>query len=136
VLPLTPENPVGPIAGQVAYHHADDLHDLRLWAQACALRAGLSAGRAGLLMLAVSELCSNTLLHTSGGGLVEVRSEAGGVVCEVTDDGPVGARVAGAMPQALSPNGRGLAIVEQVCDDVSIRAEGKRTVVRLWMKSG
>ncbi|GIH02541.1 hypothetical protein Rhe02_06080 [Rhizocola hellebori] len=121
---------------RATYHHADDLHDLRLWAQECALRAGLSSERAVLLMLAVSELASNTLQHTSGGGLVEVRAESGGVVCEVTDDGPAGARVPATMPPPTAVGGRGLAIVEQVCDDVSIRAEGRRTVVRLWMRSG
>jgi serine/threonine-protein kinase RsbW len=129
-------NPVVPVPGRAAYHHADDLHDLRLWVQERAVQAGLSEGRALLLMLAVSELASNTLLYTTDGGLVEVFGEGGGVVCEVSDSGPIAARVAAAMPHATAESGRGLAIVEQVCDDVSIRAEGERTVVRLWMKSG
>ncbi len=133
---MTADQPMVPLPGQATYHHADDLHDLRLWTQTCALQAGLSAERAVLLMLAVSELATNTLLHTGGGGVVEVRSEGSGVICEVTDDGPAGARVSRPMPPAGAPNGRGLAIVEQVCDDVSVRAQGGQTVVRLWMKSG
>lgn len=125
-----------PIPEQVAYDHAEDLHDLRLWVRAHAIGAGVSPARADLLMLAVSELASNTLLHTSGGGLVKMRAESGGVVCEVTDDGPASSRTARSMPPAHAPNGRGLAIVERVCDEVAIRTEGTRTVVRLWVKSG
>lgn len=133
---LTFEKPQAPIPEQVGYDHADDLHGLRLWVRAHAIDAGLTPARADLLMLAVSELASNTLRHTNGGGLVEVRGEDDGVVCEVTDDGPLAARVPGTMPQATATGGRGLAIVERVCDDVSVRADGERTVTRLWMRSG
>lgn len=132
----TPPVPPVPTSAQAAYYHANDLHDLRLWVQAHAIHAGLTPARADLLMLAVSELASNTLLYTSGGGLVRMRAEDGGVVCEVTDHGPVAARAARAMPPADAPHGRGLAIVAMICDDVAIRAEGTRTVVRLWVKSG
>lgn len=133
---MTAEKPPLPVAARAAYHHAEDLHELRLWAQAYAIGAGLTPARADLLILALSELASNTLLYTRSGGLVEMRAEDGGVVCEVTDEGPVAARTARAMPPADAPNGRGLAIVAQVCDEVAIRAEGTRTVVRLWVKSG
>lgn len=133
---LTFEKPQAPIPEQVGYDHADDLHGLRLWVRAHAIDAGLTPARADLLMLAVSELASNTLLYTSGGGLVRMSAQDGGVVCEVTDEGPVAARTARAMPPAHAPSGRGLAIVERVCDDVAIRTEGTRTVVRLWLRSG
>jgi hypothetical protein len=85
--------------------------------------------------LAISEPASNTLLCT-GGGLVRMCAEEGGVVCEVTGDGPVASRTARSMPPAHAPSGRGLAIVGKVRDDVAIRTEGTRTVVRLWVKSG
>jgi anti-sigma regulatory factor (Ser/Thr protein kinase) len=104
--------------------------------RAYAIQAGLTPARADLLMLAVSELATNTLLYTSDGGLVEMRAEDGGVVCEVTDHGPVTCRTARSMPPADASSGRGLAIVHLVCDDVAMRTEGARTVVRLWVKAG
>jgi len=82
--------------------------------------------------VAVSELATNTLQHTDGGGVVRIWAEPGRVRCEVVDGGePPG--FGRAMPAADQPRGRGLAIVERICDEVAIRPDGDGTAVRLGM---
>ena len=61
------------------YEVADDLRRVRAFVTERALALGLSAGRVEVLTLAVSELTTNTLQHTSGlfshtgGGFTESR---------------------------------------------------------------
>lgn len=114
------------------YHEPGDLADVRAFVAARATAIGLPARRVELLVLAVSELATNTLQHTHGGGVVRVFKQPGVLVCDVVDQGP--ARHLGrSMPAADSVGGRGLAIVERVCDEVetSAVAEGTRVRIRL-----
>ncbi|MBV1851241.1 ATP-binding protein [Catellatospora tritici] len=116
---------------------AGDLAGVRRFVRDRALAAGLATPRVEMLTLAVSELVSNTVEHSGGGGLVRVWAEAGAVVCEVLDQRPPGSRPTAfggtAMPAADAIRGRGLAIVERVCDAVSLEVEGTSTLVRLRM---
>lgn len=118
---------------EVGFRTAADLAGVRGFVQDRAVAAGLAVMRAQLLMLAVSELASNTLEHTAGGGVVRLWAETGAVVCEVMDEQPRGSRTAGTavMPAADAVRGRGLAIVDRVCDAVSVRGDG--AVVQLRM---
>jgi anti-sigma regulatory factor (Ser/Thr protein kinase) len=115
----------------MAYAEADDLAAVRAFVRSHALALGLAAGRVDLLTLAVSELATNTLQHTSGGGHVEVWAEPGHLVCDVTDAGP--ARSFGPMPPADSVRGRGLAIVQRVADEVATATGPGGTLVRIRM---
>ncbi|BCJ76954.1 hypothetical protein CS0771_64980 [Catellatospora sp. IY07-71] len=118
--------------GVATFAAATDLAGVRVLIRDRAVAAGLPIGRAELLMLAVSELMSNTLEHTGGGGVVRLWAEAGVLVCEVEDHQPAGSRpVRRVMPAADAPRGRGLALVEQVCDTVSVARGG--AVVQLRM---
>ncbi|MEV4416519.1 ATP-binding protein [Catellatospora sp. NPDC049609] len=118
---------------EVTFDAAGDLARVRAFVRAWAVEAGLVPARADLLMLAVSELMSNTLEHTGGGGVVRLWAEGGSLVCEVADARPAGSRRAGAalMPAADAPRGRGLAIVEQVCDEVSLKGDGSAVQLRM-----
>jgi serine/threonine-protein kinase RsbW len=116
----------------MSYAVPDDLKVLRAFVAARALALGLPAGRVDALTLAVSELATNTLQHTTGGGHVRVWANAGQLVCDVVDRGP--ARSFGRpMPAADALRGRGLPIVERVCDvvDTSTVAGGTRVRIRL-----
>jgi serine/threonine-protein kinase RsbW len=114
----------------MSYAGAGDLRALRVFVAARGRALGLPPGRVDLLTLAVSELATNTLQHTTGGGHVRVWTEEGQLVCDVVDRGPV--RSFGRdMPQAEAVRGRGLAIVERVCDGVDATAVAGGTLVRL-----
>jgi serine/threonine-protein kinase RsbW len=112
------------------YAEANDLRTVRAFVSARALAHGLPADRVDLLTLAVSELATNTLQHSPGGGRVRVWAEAGQLVCDVVDEGPLRA-LGRTMPSAQAVRGRGLAIVERICDDVSISGGPEGTLVRI-----
>jgi len=117
---------------EATYSVPGDLAAVRDFVRSESVSLGLSGLRADLLAVAVSELATNTLQHTDGGGVVRIWAEPGRVRCEVVDGGePPG--FGRAMPAADQPRGRGLAIVERICDEVAIRPDGDGTAVRLGM---
>jgi serine/threonine-protein kinase RsbW len=117
---------------EAAYRAPGDLAVVREFVRAESERLGLPRVRADLLAVAVSELATNTLQHTGGGGVVRIWAEPGRVFCEVVDGGePPG--FGRRMPAADQPRGRGLAIVERICDEVGIHPAGDGTAVRLGM---
>lgn len=117
---------------EIAYAEPADLAVVREFVRAEARDLGLSESRADLLTIAVSELATNTLQHTDGGGRVRLWAYDGRVVCEVIDGGRT-RRFGRAMPGAREPRGRGLAIVERVCDEVGVTDAEDGTHVRLAM---
>ncbi len=127
-MPSAAEPPAG--SAEMTYDRAGDLAVVREFVRVEAARLGLPAHRAELLIIAVSELATNTLQHTSGGGRVRMWAEPDLLVCEVLDHGPMRA-LHHAMPAAESPRGRGLAIVERLCDEVTISTGPDGTRVRL-----
>ena len=118
---------------EMSYDRPADLAGVRAFVRARAGDLGLTERRADLLTLAVSELATNTLQHTAGGGRVRLRAEPGRLLCDVIDQGPM-RRVSRAMPPAQEVRGRGLAIVERICDEVGIEAEDSGTRVRLTFR--
>ncbi|MEU8007491.1 ATP-binding protein [Catellatospora sp. NPDC049111] len=122
---MEPDSTLATQPDEAAFTVADDFAGIRGFVRDRAVAAGLSTARAEMLMLAVSELMSNTIEHTGGGGVVRVWAEAGAVVCEVRDQRPGGWRPASAvMPAADAIRGRGMAIVSRVCDAVSVDGDG------------
>ena len=95
-----------------------------------ALALGMSEARTEMLMLAVNELATNTLQHTTGGGRVRMWTDAGEVVCDIVDQGPL-RTFQRQMPPAEAVRGRGLAIVERICDHVDTVSGPDGTTVRL-----
>ncbi|GGN29997.1 anti-sigma regulatory factor (Ser/Thr protein kinase) [Actinoplanes campanulatus] len=116
----------------MSYHVPDDLRAVRAFVTERALALGLPEARLDVLTLAVSELTTNTLQHTSGGGHIRVWVEGGRLVCDVVDQGS-GRPFGRAMPSAEAVRGRGLAIVERVCDAVYTTAVPGGTLVRICL---
>jgi anti-sigma regulatory factor (Ser/Thr protein kinase) len=112
------------------YREAGDLGAVRAFVRDHALALGLSATRTEMLMIAVNELATNTVQHTTGGGRVTVWSDAGQLVCDVVDQGPP-RTFERPMPAPDAVRGRGLAIVERICDQVDTVAGPDGTTVRL-----
>ena len=101
-----------------------------VWAQA--QKAGMDATRQADVALAVNELSSNSVRHGGGGGLVRVWSERDALLCEVSDRGRISDPLAGrARPEPTQLSGRGLWIVNQLCDLVQIRSGAGGSVVRI-----
>ena len=127
--PTGAPTPSAPTA--MPYVEAGDLAAVRGFVRSHALALGLPAARVDLLALAVNELATNTLQHTSGGGQVRVWAEAGQLVCDVADAGTV--PPFGTMPPPESVRGRGLAIVARVADEVATVPVAGGTAVRIRM---
>jgi anti-sigma regulatory factor (Ser/Thr protein kinase) len=117
-------------ADTISYADAADLIAVRRFVATRAAALGLSAERVDLLILAVSELAANTLQHATGGGHVRVWARSAQIVCDVVDRGPMRA-LGRVMPAADAFRGRGLAIVERVCDAVDVYAVAEGTLVQV-----
>jgi anti-sigma regulatory factor (Ser/Thr protein kinase) len=81
---------------------------------------------------AVAELVGNSIRHGGGSGTLQVWEEAEGLVCEVGDQGRVLSPLVGRERPSLSDApGRGLWLVNQLCELVQIRSSDRGTVVRV-----
>ena len=95
---------------------------------------GLGAGELSDLLVAVTEIAGNSLMHGGGAGTLRVWNSATGVVCEIRDRGWIRQPLAGrARPSFDQESGRGLWMVNQLCDLVQLRSSPAGTVVRLHM---
>lgn len=113
----------------------DQLSRARNFVAERAQAAGLSEERISDLILAVSEVATNSVLHGGGQGTLRVWTEDDSVLCDIHDDGkfaadPLAGRV---RPTPSQANGRGLWLVNHLCDLVQIRSYPNGNVVRLHM---
>lgn len=98
-------------------------------------QARLAAERAEELLLAVNEIATNSLTHTGRGGTLRIWQAHGALVCEVHDSGHIPDPLAGRhIPTPHALHGRGLWIVNQLCDLVEIRSDGDGTTVRMHVR--
>jgi anti-sigma regulatory factor (Ser/Thr protein kinase) len=98
-------------------------------------RAGLSAGRVDDLVIAVNELAANTVTHGGGTGTVRVWLTPAAIICEVRDPGRITEPLAGrVLPAMNSEGGRGLVIVNHLCDLVRLYTGESGTTIRLTMR--
>jgi anti-sigma regulatory factor (Ser/Thr protein kinase) len=112
----------------------EQLTAVRMLVAAGARDALLADVRVQQLVLAVNELASNSVRYGGGAGSVRLWREPGSLVCEVRDGGHIQAPLAGRRkPKPDQPTGRGLWLVNQLCDFVQIRSDHAGTVVRVHM---
>lgn len=123
----------------LVFSSAAELAAVRRFVGVLAGRAGLSARRVADLCLAVNEVATNTLVHTHQPGLLSLwqDSDTDSLVCEISDSGQLPHRLVGRIPPDRSKsNGRGLFLVNALCDLVEIPTGriGTGTTVRLHMQ--
>jgi anti-sigma regulatory factor (Ser/Thr protein kinase) len=96
---------------------------------------GLGDDRRFDLLLAVNEAAVNALVHGDGHGVLSVWRDGGELVCEVSGGGAsIADPLAGRRrPDPHRPSGRGLWMINQVCDLVELRSGPDGTTVRLHM---
>ncbi len=98
---------------------------------------GLELGyeRTEQLVLAVTELASNSVHHGGGGGTLRMWREQGTLLVEVQDRGHIQDPLIGrTRPGPEQPTGRGLWVVNHLCDLVQIRSASAGSVVRVHMR--
>jgi anti-sigma regulatory factor (Ser/Thr protein kinase) len=98
------------------------------WARTC----GLPEDQVTALQLAASELATNSLRHGGGEGTVAMWIEPGAAVVEFTDAGHLPDPLVGRLhPLEQQEGGRGLYLVNQLCDLVQVRTSARGTTVRV-----
>jgi anti-sigma regulatory factor (Ser/Thr protein kinase) len=113
---------------------AGDLAWMRALVTAVARGAGFEDDRLDDLVLATNELVANTLRHAGGDGVLRMWTEDDTFFCEVTDGGRIDDPLAGrSRPSDRSSSGRGLWMVNHLCDLVQVRSTTQGSVVRLHM---
>jgi anti-sigma regulatory factor (Ser/Thr protein kinase) len=141
---LEPSSAPGPFDGPLADapgepaevpFDIDTLAAVRHFIGAYARQAGLAHVRTAELVLAVNELATNSIRHAAGHGRVRTWTEDDMIVCEVGDSGRINQPLTGRVqPVPDQHGGRGLWIVNQVCDLVQIRSLPTGTSVRVRMR--
>ena len=93
--------------------------------------SSLPLARIDDVVLCTSELVANAIEHGGGRGVIRVWSDAGSVVCEVADAGSIADPLVGrSRPDIGHGRGRGIWMVNQICDLVELRSSSAGTVVR------
>jgi anti-sigma regulatory factor (Ser/Thr protein kinase) len=99
-----------------------------------AAAAGLDERRSSEFVVAVNEAVTNTVRHADGIGVLRLWREDGSVICDVVDHGSIRDPLAGRLPaDTTDTNGRGLWLINQLCDLVQIRSSETSNVVRMHM---
>jgi len=124
--------PTGPAAELLFGRH--DLTLVREFVGLQARRAGFDGDRLEDLVLAANELATNSMRHAGGSGILRTWLDDDAFFCEVRDRGHIDDPLAGReCPAGLRGGGRGLWIVNHLCDLVQMRSSASGTVVRLSM---
>lgn len=113
--------------------------DLARLRQIVAIEASpsLTTAQVAKLQLAVTEAATNAVVHGGGGGTLRLWYQDGHLVVDVHSAGPFDNHAAGRLrPMPESPGGRGLALINHVCDLVHWSYERDHgTNLRMWMRT-
>jgi anti-sigma regulatory factor (Ser/Thr protein kinase) len=119
---------------ELAFAHGE-LAEVRRAIAGWASANALAAERIDELVLAVDELASNSIRHGGGAGMLRWWREGETLLCEVRDAGWIQAPLVGRVrPNIDASSGRGVWLVNQLCDLVQIRSAPAGSVVRVHMR--
>jgi anti-sigma regulatory factor (Ser/Thr protein kinase) len=97
--------------------------------------AGMDETQVDDLTVVASELATNSVRHGSGGGTVSMWTDEAGALLEFTDNGVLDELLVGRFrPPPVQFGGRGIYLVNQLCDLVQIRSGKDGTRVRIFMR--
>lgn len=123
--------PVGPLLQEIAFD-AEGLRLVRAVVGEQAAQHGLELLEVQELVLAVHELATNSVQHGGGRGVVRMWAEEGSLVVEVSDRGHITQPLVGREPPTAGlGGGRGLWMVNQLCDLLQVRSTPEGTVARV-----
>jgi anti-sigma regulatory factor (Ser/Thr protein kinase) len=131
--PLAP----APAGAEIREFRTDmDLTRMRSWVQHFGWSANLAMDRTDDLVLAVSEVASNSVRHGGGAGALTLWcDDRGAVISEVRDQGEITDPLVGRYPPGPDLDVNGLWLVNQLCDLVQIRSGLDGTYVRLTISA-
>ena len=105
---------------------------VRMLVRHAAAEAGFGEIRASDLVLAANEVATNSIRHGGGSGVLRVWTEGHTVLCDIHDAGRIEEPLLGRSRPTLDQiGGRGLWLVNELCDLVQIRSCPAGTIVRL-----
>lgn len=111
---------------------ADDLRPTRRTVGSFARSCGLSPAQCEALELAAAELATNSVRHGGGSGSLAMWRTDDAAVVEFSDSGQLPGPLLGRTPPAVDRyGGRGLYLVNQLCDLVQVRSGSWGTTVRI-----
>jgi anti-sigma regulatory factor (Ser/Thr protein kinase) len=133
------DRPLPPPAPWAAFMSfgSGELRELRAFVAGHAARAGLGAEAATGVVLAVSEIASNSIRHGGGRGELRIWTEGRTLVCEVSDTGHITSPLVGRVrPAPGAAGGAGLWLANQLCDLVQISSSARGSTVRVHQATG
>lgn len=126
--------PEPPASASALRFEAAGLAGMRALVAALAAEAGVPPDRIDDLRVAVNEIATNAVVHSGRPALLRVWSDDEGLVCEITGSSVLTDRLAGRLPPSpTSDRGRGLLLVNYLCDLVQVHTDDQSTTVRLHM---
>jgi anti-sigma regulatory factor (Ser/Thr protein kinase) len=124
--------PAGPTATMT--FNGDALSRMRRVVANHAQAAGLAEARIGDLQVAVNEVATNSIAHAGAPGTLRIWQEQNTLVCEIRDRGRLTDPLVGRVPPAPeSEHGRGLLLVNYLCDLVRVYTHRAGVTIRLHM---
>jgi len=123
-----------PTEHPVALSFDGGLHRFRLDLWNKVAPTGMDRDRIDAFVLAAHEAVANTVRHAGGRGAVRLWRDNGTVVCEIADSGSIEDPFVGRCePPTSKECGRGLWLINQLCDLVELRSGSGGTVIRIHM---
>jgi anti-sigma regulatory factor (Ser/Thr protein kinase) len=111
------------------------LAGLRMLVRHVGAEAGLSETRTADLVLATDEVASNSIRHGGGTGVLRLWVDGRAVICDIRDAGRLrGPLVGRCRPAPDQIGGRGMWLVNQLCELVQVRSSMAGTIVRLQVE--
>jgi anti-sigma regulatory factor (Ser/Thr protein kinase) len=109
------------------------LRRVRAFVAAQATHAGLDPESSAAMVLAVTEIATNSLRYGGGHGELCAWVQDGSLVCEVSDRGHITSPLVGRVQPVLDgQGGAGLWVANQLCDLVQIFSSPRGTTVRVY----
>ncbi|MFY1671853.1 anti-sigma factor RsbA family regulatory protein [Plantactinospora sp. WMMB334] len=126
--------PPPPPSASTLFFEAAGLSGMRAMVAALAHEAGLDRDRIDDLRVAANEIATNAVVHSGGPAAARVWADEEGLICEIIGSSVLTDRLAGRLPPSpVSDTGRGLLLVNYLCDLVQVHTDATSTTVRLHM---
>lgn len=126
--------PTPPSSVSTLNFEASGLSGMRAMVAALAREAGLVPDQVEDLRVAANEIATNAVVHSDRPAVARVWPDEDGLICEITGSSVLTDRLAGRRPPSpISDDGRGLLLVNYLCDLVQVHTDNTSTTVRLHM---